>query len=229
MLEHRFMLRNCFVSLIALLTTTACDKSSPDSAAPEAPGAAPQVVDDASDGVSADAPPPDSEAEARDEAEPADVDEDEPTPAVAASPSGPRPVPADPAEGLTAPTSMATVRLEIKDESGKVFKDTPKVIPWDERFRIPVEMGGRVHEVDVEVSLDGKDVEIVIGYLLEGQELVRNFRLDTRPNKRELVRIEGGIALAITIGSKTVKPKPQKERDRVEAPADADPLQGAER
>jgi hypothetical protein len=156
-------------------------------------------------------------------------DDDDDVPPVAMSPTGPSPVPADPALGLTEATNMATVRLEIKDDTGKVFKDTPKVLRWDEPFRIPLEIGNQVHEVDVEVSRDGKTVEIVLGYLLGGQELVRNFRLETNANKRELVRIEGGIALAITVGSKTIKPKPQKERDKVEAATGTDPLAGAER
>jgi hypothetical protein len=230
------MRRNTFVSLIAALTLLApfaCDKSSPDSAPPDAGDAPPVAEVDASDAQSGeDDATDDPVAEAPDDSpqpseEPAD-DDAAPIP-VATSPSGPRPVPADPAEGLTEPTNMATIRLEIKDQDGKVFKDSPKVVHWDERFRIPVDIGSRVHEVDVEVGRDGKTIDLVLGYLLDGQELVRNFRLEINPNKRELIRIEGGIALAITVGSKTIKPKPQKERDQVKAPSGSDPLEGAER
>jgi hypothetical protein len=226
------MLRNTLVPLIALFAISACDKSSPDSAPPDIGG----VPADDVPGPDADAPAADAPAADAPTADPggpapedeSDVDDDD-LPPVAMSPTGPSPVPADPAHGLTEATNMATVRLEIKDDTGKVFKDSPKVLRWDEPFRIPLEIGDQVHEVDVEVSREGKTVEIVLGYLLGGQELVRNFRLETNANKRELVRIEGGIALAITVGSKTIKPKPQKERDKVEAATGTDPLAGAER
>lgn len=171
--------------------------------------------------AASDAPEPADSAE--------DEVEDEGSPAVATPTGGPTPVPADPAEGLDEPTSMASVKLEIKDQDGKVFKDTPKIIRWDERFRIPLEIGNRVHEIDVEATRSGKTVELVLGYLLGGQELVRNFRLETGVSKRELIHIEGGIALAITVTPKTIKPKPQKARDKVETPTGSDPLAGAER
>jgi hypothetical protein len=221
------MMRTILLSL-TLFSLVGCDKSSPDSAPPDGGGGAmPTDGDDSREARVSDVAD-DERPEVAAELEPDEGSDTEPAPVVAES-NGPSPVPADPAVGLTAPTSMATVKLEIKDDNGKVFKDTPKVIRFDEKFRIPVEIGSRVHEIDVEVSREGKGLEVVLGYLLAGQELVRNYRLETSANKRELIHIEGGIALAITVGSKTIKPKPQKERDKVQTPAGSDPLAGAER
>ena len=111
-----------------------------------------------------------------------------------------------------------------------MLKDKPRVLRFDETFRIPLELGGRVHELDIEVTREGKGFEVVVvSYVLEGQQLVRNYRMEASANKREVIHIEGGIGLAITVGSKTIKPKPQKERDKVETPAGDDPLAGAER
>ena len=218
------MMRTTLLSVLASLTLHGCDKSSPDSASPDDAGAVvsaePAALESAPEPAADPAPEPEGEDE-----EP----EDEPLPVVA-TPEGPSPVPADPAVGLTQPTSMATVKLEIKDDGGKVLKDKPRVLRFDETFRIPLELGGRVHELDIEVTREGKGFEVVVvSYVLEGQQLVRNYRMEASANKREVIHIEGGIGLAITVGSKTIKPKPQKERDKVETPAGDDPLAGAER
>lgn len=143
---------------------------------------------------------------------------------------GPASVPEDPAEGLTAPTSMASVKLEIKGEDGKVFKDKPKVIRWDQLTRIPIDFGSRMHEFDLLLGQDGKKaVDVQLSYTVGGKEVLRKYRFDTKVGTREVIQIEGGVAVAVTVTPKTVKPKPAAERDKVKTSDSRDPLAGAKK
>jgi hypothetical protein len=144
-------------------------------------------------------------------------------------PNAPAPVPEDPADGLTEPTSMASVKLEIKGEDGKVFKDKGKVIRWDQLTRIPIDFGSRMHEFDILLGQDKKSVGVQISYFVGGKEVLRKYRFDTKVGTREVIQIEGGVAVALTVTPKTIKPKPAAERDKVDAGGSRDPLAGAKK
>jgi hypothetical protein len=144
-------------------------------------------------------------------------------------PGAPATVPEDPAEGLTEPTSMASVKLEIKGEDGKVFKDKGKVIRWDQLTRIPIDFGSRMHEFDILLGQDKKSVGVQISYFVGGKEVLRKYRFDTKVGTREVIQIEGGVAVALTVTPKTIKPKPAAERDKVDAGGSRDPLAGAKK
>jgi hypothetical protein len=144
-------------------------------------------------------------------------------------PNAPAPVPEDPADGLTEPTSMASVKLEIKGEDGKVFKDKGKVIRWDQLTRIPIDFGSRMHEFDILLGQDKKSVGVQISYFVGGKEVLRKYRFDTKVGTREVIQIEGGVAVALTVTPKTIKPKPAAEREKVDAGGSRDPLAGAKK
>jgi hypothetical protein len=175
---------------------------------PEAPAEAPAAEDGGGEGGEA-------------EAEGAAVAVDDP--------NAPAPVPEDPADGLTEPTSMASVKLEIKGEDGKVFKDKGKVIRWDQLTRIPIDFGSRMHEFDILLGQDKKSVGVQISYFVGGKEVLRKYRFDTKVGTREVIQIEGGVAVALTVTPKTIKPKPAAERDKVDAGGSRDPLAGAKK
>lgn len=149
--------------------------------------------------------------------------------ATVGDPNAAVPVPEDPADGLTEPTSMASVKLEIKGEDGKVFKDQPKVIFWDRLTRIPIDFGSRMHEFDLLLGQDKKSVDVQISYTVGGKEVLRKYKFDTKVGTREVIQIEGGVAVALTVTPKTVKPRPAAERDKVEAGGSRDPLAGAKK
>ena len=194
-------------------STDPADTAGSPAAGADETAADPATGDDASSGSGGSEPDPEGEGAV----------------ATAGDPDAPATVPEDPAEGLTEPTSMASVKLEIKGEDGKVFKDKGKVIRWDQLTRIPIDFGSRMHEFDLLLGQDKKSVDVQISYTVGGKEVLRKYKFDTKVGTREVIQIEGGIAVALTVTPKTVKPRPAAERDKVEAGGSRDPLAGAKK
>lgn len=216
---------------VLLSVLPACGKPDAPTTPPGDPGGAPATTSE--EAVPADGPDEVSEEEPdASEAAPqgaSDEPTDDQTVAAVSDPNTPASVPEDPAEGLTEPTNMASVKLEIKGEDGKVFKDKPKVIRWDQLTRIPIDFGSRLHEFDLLLGQDKKSVDVQISYTVGGKEVLRKYRFDTKVGTREVIQIEGGVAVALTVTPKTIKPRPAAERDKVEAGGSRDPLAGAKK
>jgi hypothetical protein len=143
----------------------------------------------------------------------------------ARAPGDPVSVPEDPAEGLTEPTSFANVKLEVK-QGPKVHKDPGQTIRWEELTRIPLDIDGQVHEFLVVVSRSGEKAEVTLSYNLDGNEIMRKYTFDTKIKKREVLRLDGGGALAVTVTPLTVKPYKSGHK-KVEKVEGEDPLSGA--
>jgi hypothetical protein len=150
--------------------------------------------------------------------------ESDPQPA-ARAPGDPVSVPEDPAEGLTEPTSFANVKLEIK-QGPKVHKDPGQTIRWDELTRIPIDVEGQIHEFLVHVTRAGENTEVMMSYNRAGNEILRKYTFDTKVKKREVLRIDDGTALAVTVTPLTVKPHKSSHK-KVERVEGNDPLTGA--
>ena len=143
----------------------------------------------------------------------------------ARAPGDPVSVPEDPAEGLTEPTSFANVKLEVK-QGPKVHKDPGQTIRWEELTRIPLDIDGQVHEFLVVVSRSGEKAEVTLSYNLDGNEIMRKYTFDTKIKKREVLRLDGGGALAVTVTPQTIKPHKSGHK-KVEKVEGEDPLSGA--
>ena len=98
---------------------------------------------------------------------------------------------------------------------------------WDQLTRIPVDFNGQIHEFDVQVANKGGQVGVTISYNVGSEAVLADYKFDTKPKFREVLRIDNGMALAITVTPKTVKPYTKKEREKLEGKAEKDPLAGA--
>jgi hypothetical protein len=199
-------------------TTVPSDGGAPHSDAPVAAASASEPDDGTSD-LEAD---PDSADDWDPEAGGSDY--------VAEADAGPVSPVEDPRADLTEPTEMATVTIEIKGNGGKVRKSSPQYVQWKQLTRIPVDFEGQIHEFDLELSKSSaSSLGVVISYTLGAEDVLRDYKFDTKPKFREVLRIDNGTALAITITPKTVKPYTKKEREKLEGGAEKDPLAGAKK
>ncbi len=204
----------------------ACGKDNAPTTAPEGggavasteqPPASPETSEPAEDGTDGLEADPDSAADWNPEAGDSDyVAEDGPVAPVE-----------DPRADITEPTEMATVTIEIKGDGGKVRKNSPQYVQWDQLTRIPVDFQGQIHEFDVQVANKGGQVGVTISYNVGSDAVLADYKFDTKPKFREVLRIDNGMALAITVTPQTVKPYTKKERERLEGKAEKDPLAGA--
>lgn len=139
--------------------------------------------------------------------------------------------PATAAEGVAEQQTklIATVKVEIKQESGKVIKTEPRTIEWDEQNNVRLESDGHVHDVSLQVRKQddaAKKLSITMAYELDGDPVIAPFEFDTTAKKREIVRTDGGVALAITVTPKRVKIEAPKKRDKLEGGDADEPLDG---
>jgi len=135
----------------------------------------------------------------------------------------------NPRAEVTEASTWANVKLEIRTPSGKVFKDGGKAFPFDQLTRIDFDFEGITHTFLLDVSPPGKSkAALKLTYLAGGEEVVRNYGFDAKLKKREVLRLDDGTALALTIGKKKIQPLPQEEREKLEgSDGNRDPLKGA--
>lgn len=135
----------------------------------------------------------------------------------------------NPRAEVTEVAKWANMKTEIKTPGGKVFKDKGKAFPYDQLTRLDFDFEGITHTFLVDLSRDGKSKAAVkLTYLAGGEEVVRNYGFDAKLNKREVLRLDDGTALALTISTKTIKPLPIEEREKLQgADGNRDPLSGA--
>lgn len=144
---------------------------------------------------------------------------------------------------------VAQVKVEMKTPRGRVIKlDSDLTVDWGVETGIDIQADGSVHQLQLTVQRKGekkesKDIAITLGYNLDGEAIIAPYTFDSKVKKREVVRIEGGIAFAITITPKTIKDEgggsdegdeaPPEEteppRDKIEIEDDDDPLGGLEK
>lgn len=135
----------------------------------------------------------------------------------------------NPRAEVTEASTWANVKLEIKTPSGKVFKDPGKAFPFDQLTRIEFDFEGITHTFLLDISPPGKSkAALKLTYLAGGEEVVRNYGFDAKLKKREVLRLDDGTALALTVGSKKIQPLPKEEREKLQgSDGNRDPLKGA--
>lgn len=143
---------------------------------------------------------------------------------------------------------VAQVKLEIKLESGRVIKPEREfVVEYGVDNRLEIQAEGAMHQFLVNVRRKSKDdkgpvVSITFGYDLDGEPIVAPYVFDAKVKKREVLRIEGGVAIAFVITPKKVageaptqeeepeepEEKPKKKKKKIEKCDPTDPLCGTE-
>lgn len=142
---------------------------------------------------------------------------------------------------------VAQVKLELKLDTGRVVKlPGDFTVEWGVQNALEIEADGSKHQFSVTVEKKGegkkaKDLKVTVGYDRDGEAIIAPYSFETKAKKREVVRVEGGLAFALTITPKTLagegggdseveeQPEEPKEppRDKIEIAEDEnDPLGG---
>jgi len=130
---------------------------------------------------------------------------------------------------------VAIVKVEVKLESGKVIKHDGVLFEWGDEGNVVLKYDDHTHDVALKVDRpdeNGKKISLTVGYARDGESIIQPQTVATEAKKREVIRIEGGSAIALTVTPKKVKldengnpvepippdePKP-KEKDKPKAP-----------
>lgn len=126
---------------------------------------------------------------------------------------------------------VALVKIEIKQPTGNVVKNEGDLVEWNEDAAVVIDTEDQKHAVSLKLGRESEKaskVNVTLAYDLDGQPVIAPYSFDTRVKKREVVRIEGGLAIAVTITPKTVQLEPpKKKREKIEGVKDPnDPLDG---
>lgn len=124
---------------------------------------------------------------------------------------------------------VAEVKIEIRQETGKVVKNVATV-DWNQNAEVVFEAEEQKHDLDVKLVREGdksRKVSVTMAYSRDGQAVIAPYSFDTTVKKREVIRIEGGLAIAVTVTPKKVKvEKPKDETPDVDIGEGNDPLSG---
>ena len=147
----------------------------------------------------------------------------------------------DEAQEEEAEREVAQIKIEIKLESGRVVKpDDNFTVDFGVENSLAIEADGSRHQfmLKVERKADASDegegkkkkdkkkdevVALTVGYDRDGEPIVAPYTFDAKLKKREVLRIEGGMALACTITPKKVKGDAPPPDETEEEPEDKDP------
>jgi hypothetical protein len=156
-------------------------------------------------------------------------------------------------EDANQPTDeVAQVKIEIKLESGRVVKpESAFTVGYGVDNNLEIQADGAKHQFLLNVkrkgdkSKEAKAVSITIGYDRDGEAIIAPYTFDAKVKKREVLRIEGGIAIAFTVTPKKVEGEakdppeeaqpeepdeqpPKTKKKKIETCKEDDPLCGAE-
>lgn len=146
-------------------------------------------------------------------------------------------------ESVDAETEVVQLKVELKLESGRVVRLPGEfTLDWGVGTEVEIEADGSTHQISITLARKGgAKVSITLGYARNGEPIIAPYTFDTKVNKREVVRVEGGLAIALTVKPKNTKGQPDGEEEEppppeVEPPSekididedDDDPLGGVE-
>lgn len=104
----------------------------------------------------------------------------------------------------------ALVKIEVRNENGKIDKHTAKVRQLGMDWKVQFEGGDHQHEFVFNIE-KGKKVKAKLSYSRDGQKIIAPFSDTYGHKKREVLRTDKGIALALTF---TWKKFPRDENSR---------------
>ena len=126
---------------------------------------------------------------------------------------------------------VANVEVEIRQESGEVVKGSTQ-LEWNADGTLSLEHDGTQHELQLRIDRKGtsKKLNITVAYSRAGTAIVAPYAFDAKVKKREVIRIEGDLAIALTVTPTkvaAVKEDKPKDKPRVDVSGDDDdPLAG---
>ena len=121
---------------------------------------------------------------------------------------------------------LAMVQIEIRQPSGKVVKNEGDLVEWNQDANVVIDVDERKHAVSLQVKRESdkaSKVNVTLAYDVDGQPVVAPYSFDTRVKKREVIRVEGGMAIALTVTPKTVSVEAPKKKERSKIDVDGDP------
>lgn len=129
---------------------------------------------------------------------------------------------------------VAQVRIEIKLESGRVVKpENIFTVDYGVDSNLEIQADGAKHQFLLNIKRKGKqgkeakEVSITVGYDRDGEAIIAPFTFDAKVKKREVLRIEGGIALAFVVTPKKVEGEaaPKQEEEQPGGPEGKQPTE----
>lgn len=101
---------------------------------------------------------------------------------------------------------VASIKVEIRQESGEVVKGSTQ-LDWNEDGTLSIDQDGTDHKLQLRVEREGKSkkLNITVAYSRGGEDIVAPYAFDAKVKKREVVRIEGNLAIAVTVTPKKVE------------------------
>lgn len=130
-----------------------------------------------------------------------------------------------------APKDSASIKIELKQESGKVLKYDGAVLDWGADGNVEFKADNHVHDVALRVDRggeEGKTIQLTVGYTRDGKAIIEDHTVSSEIKKREVIRIEGGIAIAITVTPKPNKSAPPPEESKPSEKPEAKPEEPSE-
>jgi len=129
-----------------------------------------------------------------------------------------------------APTEqkLALVEVEIKSEDGSLATHK-KLMPWNQETTVSFSSEGHEHTITLTPRATPKSMKIAVtvSYDRDATAVVDGYTYDGKLWKRELLRVDGGLAIALRVVPKTIElPPPPPPRDRLEPGEGEDPLTG---
>lgn len=148
---------------------------------------------------------------------------------------------------------VAQVKIEIKLESGRVVKpENNFTVDYGVDSNLEIQADGAKHQFLLNIKRKGdkngkakkdEQISITVGYDRDGEAIIAPYTFDAKVKKREVLRIEGGVAIAFVITPKKVESadapkeeelpeelpeeKPRDKKKKIETCKDDDPLCGA--
>lgn len=124
----------------------------------------------------------------------------------------------------------AAVRLEIRQESGDVAEARTE-LEFNTDETVTFQGAGHTHDVTLFLERKGKSKQVraKVSYRRDGRPVVAPVALDLKLGQREVLRIEGGLAIALTVKAGQPPAKPPSDHAPVEPPKGGDsddPLDG---
>ncbi len=126
---------------------------------------------------------------------------------------------------------VASIKVEIRQESGEIVKGSTQ-LDWNEDGTLSIDQDGTDHKLQLRVEREGKSkkLNITVAYSRGGQDIVAPYAFDAKVKKREVVRIEGNLAIAVTVTPTkvaTVKEDKGEDKPKLDLSGDEDdPLAG---
>lgn len=133
---------------------------------------------------------------------------------------------AEATDDAEAPVDMASVKIELKQASGKVLKYDGAQLEFGADGNVTFKHDDHVHDVSLRIDRAGegsKAISLTVGYTKDGSAVIAPQTVESEIKKREVISIEGGVAIAITVSAKATKDAPKEKAPPAEEPAPEEP------